>query len=82
MATASELDIINSNLIKKGLGTFRRLFESICVDLGVAVSSDAVQVVFSTAAVGMAQLPVATFFANIHSCQNLLLDLILALQTN
>jgi hypothetical protein len=69
MATTSELDIISSNPIKGGLGIFRRLFESTRADLGVADSSDAVQAVFSTAAIGMAQLLVATFFANIHSCQ-------------
>ncbi|KAH8772425.1 hypothetical protein F5882DRAFT_465091 [Hyaloscypha sp. PMI_1271] len=65
MATTSELDIISSNPIKGGLCIFRRLFESTRADLGVADSSDAVQVVFSTAAV---------------AAKNLLLDLILALQ--
>jgi hypothetical protein len=69
MATASELDIINNNPIKNRLSTFHHLFESTCADLGVANSSDAVQVVFSTAAVGMAQLPVAAIFANVYSCQ-------------
>ncbi|KAH9204398.1 hypothetical protein DL95DRAFT_529276 [Leptodontidium sp. 2 PMI_412] len=63
--TSSELDIIDSNPIKKTLGTFQRIFESTRVDLGVADSSDAVQVVFSTAAV---------------VAKNLLLDLILTLQ--
>ncbi len=43
--------------IKDGLGAFRRVFESTLADLRVAVSSDAVQVVFSTAAVvGMVRL--------------------------
>jgi hypothetical protein len=56
MATVSEFDKIRSNPIKDGLGAFRRLFESTRLDLGV-VSSDAVQAVFSTAAVaGMAQI--------------------------
>ena len=44
-------DIIIRNPIKDGLSAFRRLFESTREDLGVAVSSDAVQAVFSTAAV-------------------------------
>jgi hypothetical protein len=56
MVTVSELDKIRSNPIKDGRDTFRRLFESTRVDLGVA-GSDAVRAVFSTAAVGgMAQL--------------------------
>jgi hypothetical protein len=41
MATTSELDVINSNPIKKALGTFQRLLESIRAGLGVADSSDA-----------------------------------------
>jgi hypothetical protein len=72
MATASsELDVIDSNPVKKALGTFQRLFESTRADLGVADSSDAVQVVFSTATVGMAQIIVVTFLANIRSCKKL-----------
>ncbi len=50
MATASELDKIRSNPIKEGVGAFRRLFESTHSDLGAALSSDTVQIVFSTAA--------------------------------
>jgi hypothetical protein len=72
MATASsELDVINSNPIKKALGTIQRLFESTRADLGLADSFDTVQVVFSTTAVGMARILVATFLANIHSCKKL-----------
>jgi len=70
IATASELDKFRSTLIKEGLSAFRCLFESTREDLGVAVSSDAVQAVFSTAAVtGMARLLVDKFFADVHSCQ-------------
>ncbi|KAG9231374.1 hypothetical protein BJ875DRAFT_506723 [Amylocarpus encephaloides] len=65
MATAVELEKIRSNPIKEGFGAFRSLFESTCADLSITVSSDAVQVVFSTAAVAAAK--------------NLALDLILAL---
>ncbi|KAG9239419.1 hypothetical protein BJ875DRAFT_491694 [Amylocarpus encephaloides] len=61
--TSSELDVINSNPIKKDLGTFQRLFELTRADLGVSDSSNAVQVVLSTAAV---------------VAKNLLLDLILS----
>jgi len=51
MATISELENVRCNPIKEGLN----LFHSTCADLSIAVSSDAVQVVFSTAAVaGMA----------------------------
>ncbi|TGO43961.1 hypothetical protein BCON_0689g00010 [Botryotinia convoluta] len=66
MATASELDKIRSEPIKEGLGTFRRRFESIRSDLGIALSSDTVQIVFSTAATTVVK--------------SLVLDLILALQ--
>ncbi|KAH7304358.1 hypothetical protein BKA65DRAFT_610906 [Rhexocercosporidium sp. MPI-PUGE-AT-0058] len=66
MATASELEKIRSNPIKEEVGAFRRLFESTCTDLGVALSSDTVQIVFSTA---------ATAVVKSH-----MLDLILALQ--
>ncbi|KAF7907344.1 uncharacterized protein EAF01_004931 [Botrytis porri] len=66
MATASELDKIRSEPIKEGLGTFRRRFESIRSDLGIALSSDTVQIVFSTAATAVVK--------------SLVLDLILALQ--
>ena len=54
--TSSEPDVINSNPIKKALGAFQCLFESTRADLGVADSFNTVQVVFSTAAVGMAQI--------------------------
>jgi hypothetical protein len=55
MATASELEKIRSNPIKEGLNASRHLFQSTCTDLSIAATSDAVQVVFSTAAVaGMA----------------------------
>lgn len=47
MATVSE-DVIAEYPIKDRLGRFRRSFEPICADLDVAVTSDAVQVVFST----------------------------------
>jgi len=67
MASASEVDIISSNPTKEVLGTFCRLFESTRADLGVAKSSDAVQVVFSTAAVSMALLLVVTILANVLS---------------
>ncbi len=81
MATVSELDKIRSNPIKDGLGAFRRLFESTRLDLGVAVSSDAVQAVLLTAAVaGMAQLLVAISLLTNIVAKNLVLDLILALQ--
>ncbi len=70
MATASELDKIRSNPIKEGVGAFRRLFESTRSDLGVALSSDTVQIVFSTVATaGMAQILRITFLTNIRSCQ-------------
>jgi hypothetical protein len=70
MATAFELDKIRSNPIKEGVGTFRRLFESTRSDLGIALSSDTVQIVFSTAAAaGMAQLLGITFLTNVRSCQ-------------
>ena len=63
MATASELDKIRRNPIKKGLEAFIHLFESIRSHLSVALSSDTVQVVFSTApAAGMAQLLIAEPF--------------------
>jgi hypothetical protein len=70
MATASELENIRSNPIKEGLNAFQDLFHSTCADLSIAVSSDAVQVVFSAAAVtGMAQLLLPELLANIYSCQ-------------
>jgi hypothetical protein len=71
MATVSELDKIRSNPTKDGLRTFRCLFKSTCADLSIATSSDAVQVVFSTAAVaGMARLLLPPkFLANVHSYQ-------------
>ena len=70
MATAVELEKIRSNPIKEEFGAFRSLFESTCADLSITVSSDVVQVVFSTAAVaGMAQLLLPTFLANLYSCQ-------------
>ena len=70
MATASELDNIRCNPIKERLGAFRRLFESTRSDLGVALSSGAVQIVFATAATsGMAQLLLASCLVNVHSCQ-------------
>jgi len=55
MATTSELDKIRRNPIKERLGVFRlgvfrRLFESTLSGLGVPLSSDAVQIVFATAA--------------------------------
>jgi hypothetical protein len=57
MATASGLDKIRSNTIKEGLIAVHSLFESTRLDLGVAPSSNAVQIVFSTAtSAGMAQL--------------------------
>jgi hypothetical protein len=75
MATTSEVDIIASNPIKDGLSAFRRVFES---TLG---RYDSVQVVFSTAAVaGIVRPLLSAFPFNIHSYQNLVLDLILALQ--
>ncbi|KAH6661767.1 hypothetical protein B0J14DRAFT_707992 [Halenospora varia] len=67
MATTSELSKIKSDPIKGGLDPFRRLFELTRVDLGIAISSHAVQAVFSTAVTTVAK--------------NLVLDLILALQS-
>ncbi|KAG9237290.1 hypothetical protein BJ875DRAFT_533004 [Amylocarpus encephaloides] len=67
MATVSEQDSTGSNPIKEGLDSFRRFFESTRVDLGVTVSSDAVQAVLSTATTTVAK--------------NLVLDLVLALQS-
>ncbi|KAG9236064.1 hypothetical protein BJ875DRAFT_541575 [Amylocarpus encephaloides] len=49
MATASELDIIRCNPMKERVGDFHHLFESTWSDLGVALSSSAVQIVFATA---------------------------------
>ncbi|KAF2802994.1 uncharacterized protein BDZ99DRAFT_503654 [Mytilinidion resinicola] len=66
MATASELDKMRCNPIKERLGAFRRLFETTRSDLGVALSSGAVQTVFATAATLVVK--------------NLVLDLIQALQ--
>ena len=72
MATTSELDTFRRNPIKERLGAFRRLFESTRSDLGVPLSSNAVQIVFATsAAPGMAQLLLAGFLVNVRSCQNL-----------
>ncbi len=51
MATASELEKIRSNPIKEGLNAFQDLFQLICTDLSITVSSDAVQVIFATAAI-------------------------------
>jgi hypothetical protein len=50
MAATSEPDTIHVNQINEGLGAFRLLFESTRAGLGIAVSQDAVQVVFSTIA--------------------------------
>jgi hypothetical protein len=80
MATASEVEKIKSNPINEGLNAFRELFHSTCADLSIAISPDAVQVVFSTAAVaGMPNFfclrPLLTYVA----AKNLVLDLILAL---
>ena len=70
MATISELENVRRNPIKEGLNAFRDLFHSTCADLSIAVSSDAVQVVFSIAAVaGMAQLLLPILLANLYSCQ-------------
>ena len=63
---ASELDKIRSNPIEDGLDNFRRLFESTRVDLGIAETTDAVELVFSTAATtGMAHLLVLRPLANV-----------------
>ncbi|KAH8598594.1 hypothetical protein B0O99DRAFT_700179 [Bisporella sp. PMI_857] len=81
MATASELEKIRSNPITEGLNAFRHLFQSTCTDLSIAASCDAVQAVFSTAA-----LQVWPNFFRLHSLltyiatKNLVLDLIQALQ--
>jgi hypothetical protein len=81
MATASELENVRHNPIKEGLNAFRHLFQSTCTDLSIAASSEAVQVVFSTANVaGMAQLLPASFLVNVIVVKNLVLDLIQALQ--
>merc|ERR1712225_122179 len=66
MATNSELDKIRCNPINEGLGAFCHLFESTRSELGVALASSTVQIVFSTAIAA--------------DIKNLLLDLILALQ--
>ena len=81
IATAPELDKIKCNPIKEGLGAFRLLFESTRSDLGVALSSDTVQIVFSTAATaGIAQLLVATYLLTYIVAKTLVLDLIKTLQ--
>jgi hypothetical protein len=68
MATASELENIRSNPIKEGLNAFQDLFHSICVDLSIAVSSEAIQVVFSRAAIaGMAQPLRPALLTNVYS---------------
>jgi len=67
MTTTSELSKIRSNPIEEGLDPFRRLFELTRVDLGIASSSYAVQAVISTAVTTVVK--------------NLVLDLILALQS-
>jgi hypothetical protein len=81
MASPSELDIINSNPIKNGLSTFRRLFESARAKLGVADSPDALQAIFSTAPAGTRQplLPMEPLLI-FAAAKNLLLELVLALQ--
>lgn len=81
MATASELDKIRCNPIKERLGAFSHLFESVRSDLGVALSSETVQVYFSTApTAGMAHLLIAEPFLTCIDIKNLVLDLIQALQ--
>ena len=45
MAALSESDIINSKPIGEGLAVFRESFKSICAELGVAASADAVELV-------------------------------------
>jgi hypothetical protein len=47
MASISELDIIRRNPIKGGLDAFRDLFKLRRAELGVTVSLDIVQLVFS-----------------------------------
>lgn len=77
MATASsELDIINSNPIRNGLGTVRQLFESTRTDLGVADSPDIVHVnplyyPPSHAALGMLTPVSVTLFHLITSVSNI-----------
>src|SRR5205807_6604869 len=67
--------------IKEGLGAFHLVFESIRSDLGVALSSDGVQIVFSTAATpGMAQLLVVIHLLTYIDAKTLILDLIKTLQ--
>jgi hypothetical protein len=57
MANTSNLDIISSNLVKDGFCTFRRLFETTRVNLGVVESSNTVHSVAT--GTGMAQIIVA-----------------------
>jgi hypothetical protein len=72
MAIASNLDKIRYNSIQKGLGAFPRLFESTRSDLGIALSSSTIQIVFATAATpGTAQLLLTSLLINVHSYQKL-----------
>ena len=82
MATTNELQIIRSNPVNDGLGAFRRLFEVTRVDLGIAVTSGAVQAVFSTA-VTAGRVPFAWLYHLLMyiAAKNLVVDLILALQS-
>jgi len=50
MPIASDLDKIRYNSIEKQLGAFPRLFESTPSDLGIALSSGTIQIVFATVA--------------------------------
>jgi len=80
MEATKEANIINNHPIKEGLVAFRHQFKSTCTDLSIAASSDAVQVVFSTAAIaGMTQLFCLHSLLIYIATKNLVLDLIQAL---
>jgi len=81
MPIASDLDKIRYNSIEKRLGAFHRLFESTRSDIGIALSSGTIQIVFATAATPcMAQF---FYLASLLRCivtKSLVLDLNQALQ--
>ena len=70
-------DKFRCNSIKEWLGAFSHLFESIRSHLSVALSSDTVQVVFSTASRRRyGSTPIAEPFLTCIDVKNLVLDLI------
>ncbi len=75
MATVFELDKIQGNPIKDGLGAFRRFFESTRAELGVAVSC-----LFNSCCRRYASHSWGYLLLMYIVCKNLVLDLTRALQ--